>query len=243
MINIVSCFWNAEKFIEKCIASVKIQSFSSFKMYLIDDVSSDGTVEKIKNLIHGDERFVLIENKSKKYKIKNIDDLINNESLISDEDIIIELDGDDCLFNKDVLFRINQEYLSDENLWLTNGSFIFSSGEMGFSGKANPSNIRNESFSFSHLRTWKAHLWKKIKKEDFLNNFGDIIINAPDLAYSFPMAEMAANGHYKFIPDILYIYNNESPYNEFKEESAGGGRFYQIQSEMEIRAKQPYSPH
>ena len=54
------------------------------------------------------------------------------------------------------------------------------------------------------------------------------------------MAEMAGNNHYEFIPEILYIYNDQSPFNEFKNESAGGGKFQQFICESEIRSKKPY---
>ena len=52
MIKVVSCFWNAENYIEKCINSVKNQIHKNFKMYLVDDVSTDNTVNKIKKLLH-----------------------------------------------------------------------------------------------------------------------------------------------------------------------------------------------
>ena len=37
-------------------------------MYLIDDVSTDTTVDKINSLIEGDNRFILIQNSEKKFK-------------------------------------------------------------------------------------------------------------------------------------------------------------------------------
>ena len=79
MIKIISCFWNASRYIEGCINSVKNQSLIDFKMYLIDDVSTDDTIEKIKSLIDNDKRFELIENKEKKFKLKNIDELRKNK--------------------------------------------------------------------------------------------------------------------------------------------------------------------
>ena len=63
MIKVVSCFWNAEKYIGKCIESLQMQKFKDFKVYLIDDMSTDNSVSKIKKLINGDIRFELIINK------------------------------------------------------------------------------------------------------------------------------------------------------------------------------------
>lgn len=106
MIKIVSCFWNVEQYIEKCISSVKIQTLKNFKMFLIDDMSNDKTSEIIEKLIQGDNRFVYIKNTEKKFKLKNLDDLLLDNSLIDDEDIIVELDGDDWLYSDTVLQKV-----------------------------------------------------------------------------------------------------------------------------------------
>ena len=222
MIKIVSCFWNVESYIDRCINSVKNQTQSEFVMYLIDDVSNDSTVNIIKNHIKNDDRFILIENKNKKFKLKNMDDLIMDNTLIHDDDIIVELDGDDWLYNENVLDFIYQKYEKNKKLWLTNGSFIYSDGRFGFSNKSNPSNVRKEPFLFSHLRTWKAHLWRKIDETSFLDENGEYFKAAPDVAYSFPMIEMAGDLHYEFIPEILLVYNEENPHNEHKDKARAG---------------------
>jgi glycosyltransferase involved in cell wall biosynthesis len=241
MIKIVSCFWNASKYIEECISSVKNQSFKDFKMYLIDDVSTDDTVEKIKLLIQNDTRFDLIQNKDKKFKLKNIDDLIRDDHKIHDEDIIIELDGDDALASFDVLNFINNKYMNNSNLWLTNGSFMYSDGRYGFSSPVNYKSIRSDFFTFSHLRTWKAHLWRKIEKESFLDENNEYFKSAADVAYSFPMIEMAGDEHYQFIPNILLIYNDDNIYADNKPHSAAGGILEQSKTANYIRFKKSYS--
>ena len=131
-----------------------------FKVFIIDDVSTDGTVEITKKLIENDNRFELIVNFEKKFKLKNLDELINN---FDDDDIVIELDGDDFLLNSDVVSDIRKTY-SDGKVWLTNGSFMYSNGNPGFSSKCNPETVRKDVFRFSHLRTWKTFLWKSIPK-------------------------------------------------------------------------------
>lgn len=242
MINIISCFWNASDYIEKSISSIKNQTYENFKVYLIDDMSTDDTINKVKKLIDGDNRFVLIENSEKKFKIRNIDELIMSQDLFDDEDIIVELDGDDWFFHNNVLDLISKKYNSNKNLWLTNGSFIYSNGMMGFSSKVNYKTIRQDVFTFSHLRTWKVHLWRKIDEEYFLNENGEYFRSAPDVAYTFPMIEMAGYRHYEYIPDILLVYNAESNYNEHKPMSAGGGVSEQLKNAQQIRNKKPCKP-
>jgi len=81
MIKVISCFWNASRYIEKCITSIKSQIFSDYKVFLVDDVSTDNTVEIIKSLIDGDDRFILIKNTEKKFKLRNMDELIRDMNL------------------------------------------------------------------------------------------------------------------------------------------------------------------
>lgn len=241
-IKIVSSFWNCSNYIERCIDSVLNQSYTDFKMFLIDDISTDDTVKKIKNKIKGDERFVLIENQEKKFKLKNLDDLIMDESLFDDEDVIIELDGDDFFYDNQVVLKIFNKYTNNKHLWLTNGSFIYSNGSPGFSSKCDPFRVRKDVFRFSHLRTWKCHLWRSIEEESFLDDDGHYFKSAPDVAYSIPMLEMAGLKHYEFIPDIMYVYNAESPFNEHKNQSAGGGLKSQSECANTIRNKKSYNP-
>jgi glycosyltransferase involved in cell wall biosynthesis len=238
MIKVVSCFWNVENYIEKCINSVKSQTYRDFKMYLIDDMSNDNTNQIIEKLIEGDERFVHIKNTEKKFKLKNLDDLLMDESLIDDEDIIVELDGDDWFYNELVLQKVFDRYSKNKNLWITNGSFIYSDGRMGFSSKANPNTIRRDLFVFSHLRTWKAHLWRSIDEEMFLDENKNYFKSGADVAYSFPMVEMSGENHYEFIPDILLVYNEENPYNDHKQGSASGSNLEQIKVSNMVRNKQ-----
>jgi glycosyltransferase involved in cell wall biosynthesis len=218
MINFIVCIWNAEKYVENCIKSLKSQIDTDFKVFIIDDLSTDNTVEKIKSLIVGDNRFNLIINSEKKFKLKNLDELITT---FDDNDIVIELDGDDFLLKTDVVSDIRNIYL-DGQVWLTNGSFIYTNGVIGFSSKCNPDTIRKDVFKFSHMRTWKVFLWKAIPKEYFLDENGNYFISAADVAYSFALLELAGVENYRFLPKIYYVYNTESPYNDHKPNSASG---------------------
>jgi glycosyltransferase involved in cell wall biosynthesis len=221
MIKFVVCVWNAEKYIKNCIRTLKSQKDTEFEVYIIDDMSTDNTVEVCKNLISEDSRFKLIVNTEKKFKLKNLDELILT---FDDEDIVIELDGDDFLLNSDVVGDIRKTY-SDIKVWLTNGSFMYSNGAKGFSQKCNPDTIRKDPFRFSHLRTWKSFLWKSIPKDYLRDDNGEYFKSAADVAYTFALLELAGNENYRFLPNLFYVYNAESPYNDHKPGSATGGGY------------------
>ena len=154
--------------------------------------------------------------------------------------MIITLDGDDWFYSNDVLSYLNDFY-QKEDCWITYGSYAeFPSGQRGKFAKQIPEHIiRNSTFRenewcASHLRTFKYHLWSEIKKEDFLDTNGDFYRMAWDLAFMFPMLEMAGENS-RHIEKILYAYNLSNPLNDHKVDNS-----YQLSLEREIRHKEKY---
>lgn len=144
---------------------------------------------------------------------------------IPDHKVVVSVDGDDRLAHNDVLLRLEQEY-SNPNVWMTYGTArVYPDGHTK-SKKINrdvfeQGILRKMPFRSQHLRTFKAGLFKKIKKEDLLFE-GAFFSMAWDLAIMFPMLEMAGpltpGGEIRsrYIKDILYYYNRGNPLNDFK---------------------------
>jgi hypothetical protein len=131
------------------------------------------------------------------------------------------LDGDDWFARPNVLDILNKVY-SENDCLMTYGSYIeYPSGLRGkFSVQVPEEVIKNKTYRqsewmTSHLRTFKYKLWKNIKKEDILDEKGDIFRMAGDLPVMFPMLEMAEERAY-FIEDIIHVYNRDNPLNEDK---------------------------
>ena len=61
---ILTTTYNCENYIEKCLYSIMSQSFKHFTCYITDDLSTDSTIRIIEGVIKGDDRFVLIKNKT-----------------------------------------------------------------------------------------------------------------------------------------------------------------------------------
>lgn len=212
---ILTTTYNCEKYIERSILSIMGQKFKDFVCYITDDLSTDNTTQVIKDLIKDDDRFILIENKTKMYQPGNYDQIIRGLD-INDDEICVEVDGDDWLPNSNVLNYINETY-KDTNVWMTSGSFKYHDGRPGFANPpSNFNNVRQQTFTLSHLRTWKSWLWKKIKKEDLQDDYGNYWSVAGDLSFMFPMLEMSGEKHFKYLSEILYIYNESNPINDHK---------------------------
>ena len=212
---ILTTTYNCSQYVERSLLSIMSQRYKDFKCYITDDMSTDNTVDVIKKTISGDDRFILIENKNKMYQPGNYDQVIRGLN-IPDDEICLEVDGDDWLPNSNVFGLINDVY-KDSNVWMTSGSFKYHDGRPGFAKPpVNFTDVRKQNFTLSHMRTWKSWLWKKILPEDLKDENGDYWSVAGDLAYMFPMFEMSGEQNYRHINDIIYIYNESNPLNDHK---------------------------
>jgi hypothetical protein len=145
------------------------------------------------------------------------------------------VNGDDWLANPNVLGKIDEVY-KDEDVWITSGSFKYHDGRPGFNRPLQTTeNLRKQAFTLSHLRTWKSWLWKKIKDEDLRDPNGVYWPVAGDVAFIWPMVEMAGLKHFRYISDILYIYNEGNPINDHKVNFSKV-----IENHNLLKNKQPY---
>ena len=204
--KIIIPFYNVEKWIGLTVKSVKAQKYTNFQCIVVNDISTDNSLEVVKNVIDGDSRFVLIDNKEKAYALKNIYDAIEYSSP-SPEDIIITLDGDDWLASADVLSYLSDFY-DKKRCWLTYGSYAeYPSGIKGKFARQIPEDIirmssyRTSQWMTSHLRTFKYHLWNNIDVKDMKDESGKFYQMTWDLSFMFPMLEMSGNKH-KYIDEI-----------------------------------------
>ena len=237
--KIIIPLYNVEEWISTTIASVRAQTYKNFQCILLNDISTDNTREVIEKAIEGDDRFLLVNNTEKAYALKNIYDGIRLSNPDA-EDIVVTLDGDDWLANASVLSYLNDFY-NEEGCWLTYGSYVeYPSMLRGKFARQIPQAIvdtslyRISEWMSSHLRTFKVHLWNRIKVEDLKDSEGKFYQMTWDLSFMFPMLEMSGNRH-RFIERPLYVYNRTNPLNDDKV-----NHHLQLRLEKEIRAKPQY---
>lgn len=234
---IVTPFYNVEKWINTTIASVKSQTYKNYKIYFCDDLSKDNSSDVVKKHVDN-ERIFLIENTEKKLALRNICETIEIANP-NDEDIIITLDGDDWFSRNDALEVVNS-YYQDDTL-MTYGTYIdYPTGRIPHNVRAyseevvKNSSYRDVAWQASHLRTFKYGLWKRIRQEDLKDSLGNYYEMAWDLAFMFPMLEMASTKA-KFVKEKLYCYNVSNPINDHKVDHSK-----QLRLDREIRQKQKY---
>ncbi|MBA3752044.1 glycosyltransferase family 2 protein [Candidatus Dependentiae bacterium] len=242
--------YNNEQYCERNLASVVWQKSSRpFQVIVINDCSTDKTAERLNEFVRNnnlESRVTLIHNSERYGSLKNIYTTLH--TLVDDHKVVVSVDGDDQLISDSVLLRLEQEY-KNPSIHLTYGSFIQSStGRRGKARKIPDEIIRTRrvrkltTFKAHHLKTFRAGLFKKIKKEDLMLN-ENFFSATGDLAFMYPMIEMLAPveenepDHTAFIREILYKHNDENPINDFRIHRKKQQFFRRY-----IRRQKPYEP-
>jgi len=229
--KIITPVYNSEEWIGKCIQSVKDQTHKDFIQVIVDDCSTDNTVEEVKKVIGEDKRFILIENGVRVgvplNQKRGVESLLRNP-----EDIIVHLDGDDWFYNEHTLAKVALVY-DESSCWLTYGSYKSTNGkeEVAREYSNNPRQAVLDGWPFSHLRTFKRHCWDHLNEEDFISSSGHYYTTAADVVIFVPILERIGYNRVRFIEDILVTYNITSN-NENKTNLQG-----QIQTALDVIRK------
>jgi glycosyltransferase involved in cell wall biosynthesis len=235
---IIVPFYNVESWILNNLSSILEQTYENYEVYYTDDMSTDNSYQILSE--EAPKQINIHKNTKKALALKNIYDSIVRANP-NDEDIIVTLDGDDWFARKDTLELLNN-YYSDDTL-MTYGTYIdYPTGRVPHNVFKYSDDIinnclyRQSPWQASHLRTFKYKLWKQIDVEDLKDSNGNFYEMAWDLAFMFPMLEMA--GHRaKYVKEKVYCYNVTNPINDHKVDHAK-----QLRLDREIRSRRKYPP-
>ena len=218
--TIVMMGYNNQDYIKKSIESALSQNYSNFNIIYNEACSTDNSFAILKTIEH--PKLTKRINKTRKYRLQNLYEAIH---MTDDNQIILELDGDDYLKDEFVLTRLNQMFQKNNYLMIhgnyTNTPIEFAKkhGYGNFSQQTpwfvkKFSMFRDFPWIYSGIRSYYSWLFKKIKQEDLMLN-GQFLPVCCDVATIYPMAEMAPN-RIGYIQEALLIRNIDSPINEFK---------------------------
>ncbi len=228
---IVVVGYNNGATVAKTLASVFSQKYENYRLIYIDDASNDGSFDLARDLIYESEQIAqvtLVQNERRLGTLANIARAVDT---CQNEEIVVILQGEDWLAHEWVLQRLNG-YYADPDLWLTYGQYMdFPTYKKGICREYRENRFRTQPFFASHLKTFYAALFKKIRQADFIYS-GQFFPACSDMAYMIPMLEMGKD-HYHLIPEVLYISNSQTVGKEDRE--------MQLRCEKFIRALDPYS--
>lgn len=226
-IVIISPFYNAEKYIEKCILSVAQQDYYNYVHYLIDDKSTDSSYSlaiKAITSLNPDlqSKFVVIKNENNVGAVKNQVDLIKKQN---SDSVIMLLDGDDWLINNNTIFHLYNDYYQGGaeftygSCWSLADNIPLIAQDYPVEVK-NTKSYRNHHFNwiipYTHLRTFKKNLIDSIDDSMFKDETGKWYKAGGDGSVFYALIEQASPDNIIAIKEIVYNYNDINPLNDYK---------------------------
>jgi glycosyltransferase involved in cell wall biosynthesis len=215
--------YNCEAWIERCLRRLAGQDHTDLDVVLVDDASSDDTGE-IMDWYAGPGGFSdwrVIHNKANQKMPMN---LAVHGRQGDYADVVFLLDGDDFLPHEHVLSIVAEYYDNNPDLWLTYGSYTREDPDyMPNPALAYPAwvieqrNFRAYSSTallYNHPLTFRRWLFNKVTDDELKDDEGAWFTRCYDHTLMMPMLELAAHGHFEWLPDILYVYNEENPTSE-----------------------------
>ncbi len=198
--------------IEKTFSSVFSQNYDAFRLIYIDDASDDGSFDLARETLYSFEKPIEIDLVQNEKRLGILANLFRAVQSCSDEEIVVVLHGEDFLAHEWVLQRLNA-YYENPNVWVACAQSIeFPSFQKGPVLDCIDSSIRYKLYQGTFLKSFYASLFKKIRDSDFIHS-GDFLPASAEFAYMTPMLEMGGE-HFCFIPEVLYIHNQNGIYRE-----------------------------
>lgn len=210
---IIATGWNCEKYVKRCIDSVRAQTYENYTAVFMDDGSTDGTNEAIEdNVQKGTENKTFsataIDNMGAACRRFEVLKLYN---LHQPNSVVLLLGLDDYLL-PNALERIKQEY--DNGAWMTYGNWRGTDGyelPEGFlhyhDGAHRTRDYRAFKYRATAPNTFKAHLFDHFTEDDFKFE-GEWIKATTESNLMLSLLEMCGKDRIGVIEDVIYIYEN-----------------------------------
>lgn len=227
-IVVISPFYNAEQYIERCIRSVASQDYENYVHILIDDCSSDNGYKVAKETVMSlrenlRSKFLFVRNTENMGAVKNHVDMIRT---VGDKNaIIMLLDGDDALVNNNTIFHMYNT-LYDDTTEFAYGSSWSEVDNIPLVSQPYPQHVkegkeyRKHLFAwgmpYTHFRTFRKYLIDSIPDSIFQTQEGEWFKAGGDNATFYSLLEAADPAKVKVVSDIVYLYNDKNPLNDYK---------------------------
>lgn len=213
-VSIVVPIYNAEKYLDKCIKSILKQTFKDVELILVNDGSTDESLNICKKYQNSDPRILLIDKENEGCTFAR-----RSGIEASNSPFITFVDADDWIEKNAIktLYEEITEYNLDIvvcNMYrvLGSGKLFKKKNRSYYFGKDkiyNKDEIKKELVvAYFHGHPFPANLWGKLYKRDLLLNSGNYLENirflGEDLFYNMEM--LLKTNRLKVIDIPLYYY-------------------------------------
>lgn len=239
---------NAQRWVGRCVASIRAQQGVDLRCVVLDDRSDDATYARAVEAAAGDPRVSVVQAPERRFALANLADGIRR--IATDPwDVVATVDGDDWLRHRRALALVARRY-DEHDAWLTYGSYQRWRGGLldrlrlravrGITRRFPDDVLARRSFraqpwQASHLRTFRRFLWDAIRPEDLRDERGEWLRVTWDVALMLPMLEMAGKDHLVHVREMVYVYNETNPASDHRLAAEE-----QLLVECRLRLKAPY---
>jgi glycosyltransferase involved in cell wall biosynthesis len=200
-ISVLMPVYNAERYVAQAVESILDQTFRDFEFLIVDDGSTDGSLEILKRFAAQDDRIRLISRPNTGYVVA-----LNQMLALARGEFIARMDADDI--SAPNRFQIQLDYLNSHNEILVLGSamrWIDPDGDL-LRDHTPPSD--HESIDQAHLKRLEAvicHPTTMIRRIAFekVGYYNPDFFGAEDLDLWLRIAEI---GILENLPDVLLSY-------------------------------------
>lgn len=226
-ITVISPFFNAEQYVKDCILSVATQDYDNYQHILIDDYSTDNSYQVAQDTIASlpeclQQKFLLVWNTKNEGAVYN--QVRNIRKYCAADDIVMMLDGDDCLMPDNTIFHYyNNVY--DGSTEFTYGSCWSQIDNIPLIAQPYPNEVKQRkayrdhkfpwNMPYTHLRTFRQKLITQIPDSAFQDD-GVWYRAGGDTAIFYNLIEQADPDKVKALQKIVYKYNDTNPLNDYK---------------------------
>jgi len=202
----ITTSYNQSQFIIKNLDSIRMQKYKNYKVYYVNDGSTDDTKQILKEymekypdfnikMFNNEKRYGPAYSRRKAYMKTN------------DDDICVLLDGDDYLYDPYVLNIIAKAYNTND-IYATFGSHVLINNDNinhgYYQNHKRETNIHGNTYV--HLRTVKSFILKNVPIEYLKDRNNNWFIVSTDTALFTAVAELCKY-KYMYILNKLMIYN------------------------------------
>lgn len=203
--------FNCQNDIEQTLHSMMAQSYKNWRAIIINDISTDKTLETINKVVKGtvySDRFTIIDNKEKMGEVRNTLQSINQ---IDDEEIVCRVDGGDWLTENDALWMLNSVYNNTtvDVAWTSHRWAYTPQNISGPLALKDGQTVYQHPWVSSHMKTFRCRRLRSVPEANFKDADGNYIMIACDQAVFLPMMHMTLSekrlvGH---LPVVCYHYS------------------------------------
>lgn len=226
--KIIIPVYNSEKWIEKCISSVLNQTYKDFMLVLVDDMSTDNTLDKIKKF--NDDRILLIKLEEKRYNggTRNVGIQVPYKS-----DYTLFLDCDDWFYNDKCLELINDTIIKNNKPDCVSLSYRF---EMGVGGQdvildtKTPEELVNRVYIAPWTKCIKSKLIQLFPENTLMEDLSQHIKQCDVIENVVPIKE----------PIVVWNRNNNQSISISPSDKRKSSEFRQIADVMDLELTHDY---